>query len=115
MHLKKVNFVESLKINKCVFEEGKTIFMEDQPKVHNADGYLSISLDRDGVEGTFLQPSSMWNVPTTGNLIKRKMTSGREMYFLVTSWTQDHVSASGKIVRLCYVEDYHQYIEFARA
>jgi hypothetical protein len=113
MKLKQTNFEESLKAKHVVCFEDKFWFMEDKPSVHTVDGYISVYLDQHGLTGKYLMPNGMFNMPTTGNLLKVNMRNG-DAYFLITSWTQDYVKAEGTVVRLCYVKDWATYLRDAK-
>jgi hypothetical protein len=114
MKIKVVDWEKSFQDNVFNFKENESYFVQDKPSIHKIDGILTISINPNGIDATFHGPNSNFNAPSTGNLLKVAMKSGKDMYFLITNWTQDYVSARGNAVKLCYTDQLYDFINLAK-
>ena len=114
MNIKQIDYEASVKAGQYIFHEDKFWEIKDKPSVHEANGILSVYLDKNGMKGTFHGPNMMFGAPTSGNLIKVYMQSRKYAYFLITSWTQDFDICKGTISRLCYEEFFNNLITLAK-
>ena len=82
--------------------------VNDDARVFRTNGYISARLNNG--RGTFFMPNHNFGGPDKGDILEVVMRTGKIARAVVIDWTQDHVSREGKIVGLCYAEDWSQYL-----
>lgn len=103
--------MEIIKTTRKGIVHGEYLFIKDNAKVFEGDGfYLDVFLDWDTDTGTFSKPSSMFGCPQPGDIIDQKMSSGKILRSIVTSYTQDYDWGKGTIHILFYKEEFNKMV-----
>lgn len=90
----------------------EVLFVKDNPSIFVADN-INVNLDCVNGTGSYHMPNGMFNMPQEGDIIKVNMKSGRKLLCVVTSFDQNHVSATGKLIPMCYEDYFEKYLKMA--
>ncbi len=90
------------------------LYLNDTPKLHKADGYITVNFNWENGTASYHMPNGMFGMPQKGDIMSVEMNSRKILYTIVTSFTQDHVSAKGELAIICYDAYFPTFIQNAR-